>query len=316
MNKLSATIFVLLLMVVVIIGCKHDSVTQPNEGQSIQPANWVAVIDSMNVTSIVSTPSRYVIANSLIRTTDNGDHWSMMSIDTARLHSIVQASAVASSSGYVYTNGFYSPDQGDSWVNLANNSNYDRLFVIPGSPDKLYSAGYGCRYSTDHGANWTAVPVPSTSPIKAIFVSPPSGSINKICIGNLSGLYRSTNGGTTWLTRQIGSAVGSIIRNSANEILAGTDGAEIYKSSGSDSTMTRVFQDTTGNYKVTSLALYGDYVFAGRLGAGVMVSANGGTSWTMYNTHLANLTINCLTICNDFLYAGTSQGIYRTHLIP
>ena len=72
---------------------------------------------------------------------------------------------------------------------------------------------------------------------------------------------------------------------------------------------------TLNNDLVYSLAVYGNYVFAGTELNGVYISSNNGLNWVQHNEGLGNITIFSLYIFNNFIYAGASvNSVYRRPL--
>ena len=108
-------------------------------------------------------------------------------------------------------------NQGDSWINKsANLSNLAIAWLVyaPGNPDVMYAAtgegfggvgmvdGGGILKSTDHGETW--MPLASTESntnfinVNRIIVDP--NDEDHVVAATNNGIYRSTNGGTSWET--------------------------------------------------------------------------------------------------------------------
>jgi hypothetical protein len=173
-----------------------------------------------------------------------------------------------------------------------------------------------------------------------------AANVNTIFGGSLNGVWKSTNNGANWsITSLTYSAQSLAARN--NDIIAGTGTLGIFRSTDNGSNWSQViqylnvralilagnnedfyagtnagfwkstnyganwFQTSLGNYNnVASLAVSGASVFAGLYGDGVYVSNDGGANWTQRNEGLGNLTIRSLCVCNGFLIAGTTAGIW------
>src|SRR4030095_14617243 len=73
-------------------------------------------------------------------------------------------------------------------------------------------------------------------------------------------------------------------------------------------------QTSLNNQTVRSLAVSGYTVFAGTSTNGVFISNNNGTSWIQKNEGLGNLNVWSFCIINNYIYAGTSGGVYRRPL--
>ncbi len=67
--------------------------------------------------------------------------------------------------------------------------------------------------------------------------------------------------------------------------------------------------------ETVSLESYGDYIFAAtNWHGGVYYSSNEGADWYPLNNGLAGYTMNRIRVFGDYLYAGTSTGLYRYNL--
>ncbi|MCX7833363.1 MAG: T9SS type A sorting domain-containing protein, partial [Ignavibacteria bacterium] len=68
-------------------------------------------------------------------------------------------------------------------------------------------------------------------------------------------------------------------------------------------------QTALNNQSVYSLAISGNYIFAGTSGSGVYLSTNNGTSWIQKNQGFyPNPSISSLLIANNFIFAGTYRN--------
>ncbi|MBI5727716.1 MAG: choice-of-anchor A family protein, partial [Ignavibacteriales bacterium] len=132
-----------------------------------------------------------------------------------------------------------------------------------------------------------------------------------------SGLYRSTNGGTTWMTHLEGKEVRSVLFGSGGYIYAGTWAFGVYRSNDFGYTWTQK-NDNIGSTVVTSLmdrSLTGpEYtVFAGTIGSGVSASFNFANSWM--NLSFPYEFVTCMNkSAEGILFVGTlTDGVYRSY---
>ena len=63
---------------------------------------------------------------------------------------------------------------------------------------------------------------------------------------------------------------------------------------------------------ITSLAVSGTNVFAGTDEAGVYLSTNSGSSWTLANNGLTNKSVTSLAVIGSNIFAGTDDGVFRS----
>ncbi len=74
-------------------------------------------------------------------------------------------------------------------------------------------------------------------------------------------------------------------------------------------------QSTLSNELIYSVAVYDNYVFAGSELNGVYLSGNNGLNWIQINEGLGNATIYSLYIFNNYIFAGASaNSVYRRPL--
>nr|NIW44264.1 hypothetical protein [Gammaproteobacteria bacterium]NIX01538.1 hypothetical protein [Phycisphaerae bacterium] len=66
----------------------------------------------------------------------------------------------------------------------------------------------------------------------------------------------------------------------------------------------------TGPYggDIRSFAVSGSYLFAGTYGNGVLLSTNGGSSWTQVNNGLTNMYVFAFAVSDTNLFAGSDGG--------
>ena len=121
-----------------------------------------------------------------------------------------------------------------------------------------------------------------------------------------NGVYLSTNNGTTWTQTSLNNRSVRSLAINGNNVLAGTYTYGVYLSTNNGATWT---QTTLNNQSVLSLAVNINTVFAGTDGYGVYLSTNNGTSWTQ--TSLNNRTIWSLAVIGNNIFAGTDgNGVY------
>ncbi len=123
------------------------------------------------------------------------------------------------------------------------------------------------------------------------------------------GIQRSTDNGTTWSYLFEGGPYVNAIYRFGTHTLAGSSGSSpgIYVSPDSGATWTQPLVGT----KVYSFASAGDTLYAGTNGAGVVSSADNGTTWNSDPSNdLEATSIYAVAVSGATLYAGTDNGLY------
>lgn len=225
----------------------------------------------------------------VLKSTDGGVNWSVVpglgnnALITALAFSpgyaLDQTMFVATDSGL-----FASTNQGTVWIDLYNQAvqaialspNFavdNTLFVVTGTSTILES--------TNRGATWTAVSVPSalTAGMNSIAVSPNFDVDQTVLLGTIAnGIFLSKNAGASWTSVTPGLILPTV------SALAFSPG-----------------------FSTDRTAIAGTY------GQGVLVSSNGGSSWASASTGLADLNVTSLALSPTFtadstIWATTAVG--------
>jgi PKD repeat protein len=175
---------------------------------------------------------------------------------------------------------------GAAWTAITTGLTGGAAWVTPWHQDPLIAntiyAGYSQMFkSVNQGTNWSQIgTIGGGGSIVEFAVAPSNSQVIYVIRGN--GLYKTTNGGTTWTTITGTLPVGS---------------AQL--------TWVAV-KDTDPNTVFVTFSGYS-------AGNKVFKSTDGGTTWINYSTGLPNLPTNCVTYWNgtsDAVYVGCDVGIY------
>jgi photosystem II stability/assembly factor-like uncharacterized protein len=220
--------------------------------------------------------------------------------------------------------GIYrSGDNGASWIKsdtgFAPNTTI-KCFLHRGDTIFAGTSGYGVYKSVDKGKRW----IPVNTGISNALVTSLCFAGNDLFAGtdnsggfpsNYKGLFRSSDGGTTWTPS--GVAVGLETKNifsllsRSDTLLAGTDEG-VYVSLNKGTTWAVSTQGMVNN-DVNALALKDGKIFAGTKYWGVSVSADGGAHWTGANAGIGEST-NCWILTfheiNGRLLVGTPGRLF------
>ena len=127
-----------------------------------------------------------------------------------------------------------------------------------------------------------------------------------------SGVYYSTNNGTNWTQTSLNNQTVYSLTVNGNNIIAGVSGTGVYISTNNGINWAI---SSLGSHTILSLAATGTNIYAGASLTGIYRSTNNGANWTQ--TTLNNLTIKSLAISGSYIFAGAYSilnptGIYRS----
>jgi photosystem II stability/assembly factor-like uncharacterized protein len=264
--------------------------------------------------------------------TNNGSSWA--EVNSGISNRPIVSLAVSGASIYVgdvYGSLFYSENNGNSWARL--NLSLDHLsiatdFVNIGSNlfvgTRSCVGGEGIFLSTNNGTNWTTVnngwprsPIDTTRYACVSCLATRDQNLFAATWDLESGIYISTNNGTSWTPVNNGLA-GTVYAISVfdTNIFAGS----IYLSTNNGTNWFAIKTGLPENTTVNAFTISGINIFAGTYGDGVFLSTNNGTNWTAVNNGLPrdNMNpdtefenINCITSYSNNIFAGTDgKGIF------
>ncbi len=258
--------------------------------------------------------------------TDGGESWMQKNIGVSAGVLSLTVDPSDPNTVYATTTGIFgstqskivakSTDEGSSWTLLDLTSvmpgGYGcvALAVDPGAPQTLMALGSEgisnavVALSTDGGSTWQSAMgnLPTGKPLNAIKISSGDTYIcgGQLFGGNVMGVYKSGNFGTTW------SNISSSFPNKvANDILinpdnpdvmyVATEGDGVYFTMDAGQNWTFNTSGAGDNGSVRKLAFNPanyQFVVAGYLSLGVCYSSDGGSSWVSATEGISALTLN------------------------
>lgn len=143
-------------------------------------------------------------------------------------------------------------------------------------------------------------------------ITSPDG-IHVAAVGNSGLIYRSLNGGVTWISTPYGVNNFYSVTSSGNDVWISGQNGNVYKTLKSNSPVTSYF---TG----VSVNLYGIIFINSNTGfvcgdaGNVFKSVNGGVNWTLSNTGIASVKLNSISFsdANYGTVVGNNGTIYKT----
>lgn len=208
---------------------------------------------------------------------------------------------------------YYSTNNGNNW-NLYNDSSSSDFSAYPSIinvSDKMIFGGDGIiRISYDCGDTWHLA---SSGHLLRQF-SGFSVNNNKIYAGTLYGmLHLSTDGGASWDTIANLSFPISYIAAKDNYIFLGEYSSGLHISSDDGESWENQLIQNNEEIRISSLIFYNNTLIAGT-DFGVFTTYDFGKTWTELNNGLTSLYVRSLAINDNYLFAGTSDGVYKIDL--
>lgn len=219
---------------------------------AVNPANPSIMYLSSNPFSSGST--------GVFKSTDGGSTWTAANNGLAGGMTFVAIDPITPSTLYAGTGFalFKTTDSGGTWTKIGPQSFASSALVIdPLTPTTMYSCdtGSGSKVSksTDGGLNWQDVSTGFiTAGVGALAIDPVTPST--VYAGSSAGLYKSTNGGTSWTLAN--STSGSIVIDpqSTSTLYMGT-GTGVLKSTNGGSTFSAINNGLHINQTLSAIAI-------------------------------------------------------------
>lgn len=229
-------------------------------------------------------------------------------------------------------NLYKSTDAGQSWQSLTPVAVAVRSLAIdPRNPNHVYIGTdiFGVMRTFDGGANWEKYEsgLDDDPFVYAIAVHPQNPDL--VYAGTFKskgkgGVYRSIDGGRTWLPMRRGLRDANVLSlaidpRRPNILYAGIYKGRhaLYRSNDGGDTW-KPIAEGIGQQDVFAVVVHpqkSSVIYAATGGAGVFKSENGGASWRPVNRGLINLDVRALVLDPgnpEILYAGGALGIYKT----
>lgn len=268
-------------------------------------AQWVKCngFSNEDVRSIITLGNNIyagILDKGVYVSTDNGNNWSQTSLNNKTVWSLLTiGNTIYAATG----NGvFQSANNGAGWTQTSlNNKNVYALANI-GNTIFAGTADSGVYLSTNNGTSWTQ----TTLNNKLI--------LTLISLGNTlyasaahEGIFMSSNNGTSWVKTSYPGDAWSFT-NVDNYLFAGGFYGGVHLSTNSGTSWSQI---TLDGITVYSMTFFGNNVFAGTYQSGIYLSANKGSSWTEINQGLGKITVKALHVKDNYIYAGTENGVWR-----
>jgi hypothetical protein len=258
----------------------------------------------------------YLLATSafgISRSSDNGATWAPTGFPDTHF-----VRALTVSGGKIYAGGcpvkatadescgiYVSSDNGASFAPTGFRGTSEIRGLAVYGDQILAGLAPGLARSTDHGATWTPMELPTDSPVTNAVAT--SGST--ILAGGADGMYLSSDNGQTWkhpLAEQCFTTT-AIAVVQANILAACISG--LYRSSDNGATWTRIFAGKVVTFSTVGQSICVGMALEAMAGAGgVACSLDNGATWTQAGEGLPGITCSSVLAANDYLFATDYWG--------
>jgi photosystem II stability/assembly factor-like uncharacterized protein len=263
--------------------------------------------------------------DSIIRSSDNGNHWSKLTSGLNLSYGTI--SSVAKNGKYLFasvvdildwvdTDGiFRSSDDGETWKRVPGTGGYlRRVSSLFANDGYLFAIGGGFLRSTNNGVDWSPVGGGVNSSVERIT------SIGHVLFaeaqGDHGGVWRSNDTGTTWQTADSGISTkfNSGFASCGSELFLACD--NFYRSLDSGRHWLEIFSDALNGVggELQSFAISEDTIFGGSTDRGLFISIDSGATWKAVNDTMSTERIETLLVHDGFLFAGTMDWVWRRPL--
>jgi photosystem II stability/assembly factor-like uncharacterized protein len=250
--------------------------------------SWSIAIDPNN-----SAVAYAATSNGVIKTANGGDTWVQLPVPGV---SITYINSVALTTGTPNTlwasnaqNVFSTTDDGQNWTPAATTLAGQNLHTNAAYPSVLLATsheGANARIHRYQNGTWQALGRFDDN-INVVAISP--GDATSMIIGAQGGIWKSSDGGSTWARSNTGliASYSRALAAGGGVLYAGSTHGELSRSAnGSDFTSVAVspgYPLLAANREIGALTIHpsdGQIVIAGMNGAGLKVSHDGGVSWS------------------------------------
>ncbi len=268
----------------------------------------------------------------VFKSTDGGEKWASAGLDSQTYDLLINPVTKTWFAAGTTEGVFTSTDSGSAWTSDATGPDYVYSLVVdPDTPATLYagSFGKGIFKSTDFGTSWSKL---DSSPDNNYHLAINPDDTDVLYSGTTAGLYKSTNGGSSWsLTGTEFSTVSvysvAVDTTSPAKLYVATDKGA-FKSTNSGSAWTAInsgfgTEGSQGPFvrevaidPADEKTLYAGTYSGNNYDVDMYKSTNSGTSWTQINRELSNTLVHSLAFDpadTSLAYAGTSTvGILKS----
>lgn len=249
----------------------------------------------------------------LYRSVDDGVSWAILDafLGATCLEANAQGTLFMAFNGGVNR----SFDDGDTWASTPGPPGAQMDFITAGLGDTLFTGfnvpliSGGAFRSVDAGVTWSSINFgQGLSPTHCIGVN----SIGHVFAGTeqgMTGLMRSTDGGSTWTQIEIALVwrITSIAFNSSNHVFISSDICGLLRSIDNGNTWTALNTGLGAQYTGELTVNSADHVFAAS-SLDLYRSTDGGLNWSGTNNSIVNANVRSIHVNDDNDYFAAVSG--------
>jgi photosystem II stability/assembly factor-like uncharacterized protein len=204
-----------------------------------------------------------------------------------------------------------STDSGVTWTQVSNGLGYNKnVYCLALKGDSILAGNHttGVMYSANNGASWTSLTANLTmnNQVTDLVVFG-----KNIFAATGGGVYKSTNGGTSWVAINSGlptTGSFSLLTQASGIFYLGVYSQGLYRSTDLGATWSRV-TSIPDNATISSLLAYNGSLYVGG-STGLLISNDNGVTWTTTGTGLPGDAAMKLASKGSNLYAGANMGLH------
>ncbi len=257
--------------------------------------------------------------SSLFFSSDDGNNWSEKQVTGLESESFT---GLVSLGGNIFVSslkGIYmTSDLGNTWED--KNSGLSNLYIanLKVSENILFVCTYGSGIfqSRDNGNTWedknSGLTEDQKKDISRIAVN---GQYIIAAKNMYSGVLLSTDSGKSWTSYDTIFSKTNIfsLTFNGNDIFAGGYSGNYFYSSDFGKTWVKINIDPGNKPVIYTMSINGRNILAGTIN-GVYFSSDYGINWNQYNLGLTSKAIYSFLIKGNYVFAGTSGGVFRARL--
>jgi hypothetical protein len=277
--------------------------------QWVQMSNGIGTNKSVySITTIGNNIFAGTLDSGVYKSTNDGINWALTSLNNIEIYCLATNGNTIFAGGH-YSGIFASTNLGLNWTEVFHfpSTRFNSLLAI-GNTIFTGTDGYGVYISTNNGVNWSQTAMNDRNVWSlAIKDNIVLAGVMQAPVGPRGGVYTSTNYGNTWNQTSLYDRYVYSVGVCGNNIYSGfkdqSNNNYLYKSTNNGNDW---MPTSLNNILIYSFANIGTNIFAG--GDGVYLSSDNGTSWVTKGEGLPYAGIYCLSLANNYLYAGTYQS--------
>jgi hypothetical protein len=205
---------------------------------------------------------------------------------------------------------YRSTDNGIYWVPVNSGLTSFEIHTLCTNAGIVYAGNNtGVFMTSDSGSNWTKISTPAVG--STIFAV--TAYNNKIIATSASGVFITSTGGANWNSITAGTA-GYIycLASYNNAVYAGSSSQGVYKTTNDGLNWTHLNSGLPAGRAVRGIFCENEKIYAAIYSSGgIYFLPSTGSTWFSANAGLTQLTCYNVILYNNYIYAGTTSGIFR-----